>query len=63
MLPLSRETTRLDDLKQSLALYRLTLGQPRQEELLGFLKRRSSEGAEIAAALEQPIDLKPPITP
>jgi hypothetical protein len=28
MLPLSRESARLDDLKQSLALYRLTFGQP-----------------------------------
>jgi hypothetical protein len=60
MLPLSREATRLDDLKQSLALYRLTFGQPRQEELLEFLKRHSSEGTESAAALEQHIDLRPP---
>jgi hypothetical protein len=60
MLPLSRETTRLDDLKQSLALYRLTFGQPRQEELLEFLKRHSAEGPESAAAVEQHIDLRPP---
>jgi len=60
MLPLSRETARLDDLKQALTLYRLTLGQPRQEELLEFLKRRSSEGTEAAAALEHHIDLQPP---
>ena len=60
MLPLSRETTRVDDLKESLALYRLTFGQPRQEELLEFLKRRSSEGNESAAALNRHIDLRPP---
>lgn len=60
MLPLSRETTRVDDLKQSLALYRLTFGQPRQEELLEFLKRHSSEGNESAAALDRHIDLRPP---
>jgi hypothetical protein len=60
MLPLSRESTRLDDLKQSLPLYRLTFGQPRQEELLGFLKRHSSEETEAAAALEQHIDHRPP---
>ena len=60
MLPLSRETTRVDDLKQSLALYRLTFGQPRQEELLEFLKRHSSEGSESAAALNRHIDLRPP---
>jgi hypothetical protein len=63
MLPLSRESTRLDDLKQSLALYRLTLGQPRQEELLKFLKRRLSDGAETKEAMEQHIDLKPPAVP
>jgi len=63
MLPLSRESTRLDDLKQSLALYRLTLGQPRQEELLKFLKRRLSDGAEAKEAMEQHIDLKPPAVP
>ena len=60
MLPLSRETTRVDDLKQSLALYRLTFGQPRQEELLEFLKRHSSEGGESAAVLDRHIDLRPP---
>jgi hypothetical protein len=61
MLPLSRESTRLDDLKQSLALYRLTFGQPRQEELLEFLKRHPPEGAE-PSTMEQHIDLRPPIT-
>ena len=62
ILPLSREAMRLDDLKQSLALYRLTFGQPRQEELLEFLKRHSSETAE-PAALAQHIDLRPPAAP
>jgi hypothetical protein len=60
MLPLSRETTRVDDLKQSLALYRLTFGQARQDELLEFLKRYASEGKERSAALKQHIDLTPP---
>jgi hypothetical protein len=50
MLPLSRETTRVDDLKQSLPLCRLIFGQPRQEELLEFLKRHSSEGTTAASA-------------
>jgi hypothetical protein len=48
--PLSRETTRVDDLKQSLPLCRLIFGQPRQEELLEFLKRHSSEGTTAASA-------------
>jgi hypothetical protein len=60
MLPLSRETTRVDDLKQSLALYRLTFGQPRQEELLEFLKRHFSREKDITAALALHIDLRPP---
>ena len=60
MLPLSRETTRVDDLKQSLALYRLTFGQPRQEELLEFLKRHAAEGADTAGHLERHVDLRPP---
>ena len=62
VLPLSREASRLSDLKQSLALYRLTFGQPRQEELLEFLKRRSSEEAETSSSLEQHIDLRPPVS-
>ena len=60
MLPLSRETARVDDLKQSLALYRLTFGQPRQEELLEFLKRHAAEGADAAGVLERHVDLRPP---
>jgi hypothetical protein len=50
-MPLSRETTRVDDLKQSLALYRLTFGQPRQQELLEFLRWRSPGGAQAALAM------------
>lgn len=45
------QRTRVDDLKQSLALYRLTFGQPRQEELLELLKRHASEGVETAARI------------
>src|SRR5690606_17278456 len=33
-LPLAKEEQRLEDLKRSLAVYRLVFGQPRQEELL-----------------------------
>jgi hypothetical protein len=62
MLPLSRETTRMEDLKQSLALYRLTFGQPRQEELLEFLTRNSSQSTEPEVATRY-IDLRPPTAP
>lgn len=36
--PLSRDKGILDKLKQTIALYRLTFGQPRQEELIEVLK-------------------------
>ncbi|MDT8285322.1 MAG: helicase-related protein, partial [Thermovirgaceae bacterium] len=38
--PLSREESYYKHLKQSLALYRLVFGQPRQEDLLAHLERR-----------------------
>jgi hypothetical protein len=56
--PLSREEGRLVDLRRSLALYRLVMGQPRQEELIALLKDLSPEQAEqVGAALR--IDLSP----
>jgi hypothetical protein len=42
LLPqLSREADTYSDLKKSLALYRLAFGQPRQEELVEWLKNRA----------------------
>jgi hypothetical protein len=38
--PLSTDAARYRRLKDDLALYRLTFGQPRQEDLLEILKRR-----------------------
>jgi len=38
-LPLSRDVERLKDLKSTLVLYRMVFGQPRQEDLVEFLKR------------------------
>jgi hypothetical protein len=57
----SKESRRDRLIATPLALYRLTFGQPRQEKLLEFLKRHSPERAE-ATAMEQHIDLRPPIT-
>jgi hypothetical protein len=37
ILPFSRETQRLEWLKRSLTVYRLAFGQPRQDDLLGYL--------------------------
>jgi hypothetical protein len=56
MLPLSREETRITDLRRSVALYRLVFGQARQEELIRLLRTR-----EDGHLLEQyaTIDLLP----
>ncbi|WP_111721128.1 helicase-related protein [Homoserinimonas sp. OAct 916] len=53
--PLSRDLARTDRLKESLALYRLTLGQPRQEDMLEILRRRGISDSTVAT-----LDLRPP---
>ena len=40
LYPLSRDVANYDRLKEDLTLYRLTFGQPRQEDLLELLRRR-----------------------
>jgi hypothetical protein len=58
-LPLSRDHAKLADLKRGLAIYRLAFGQPRQEDLVAYLRRRFSED-EIKELLEEfKIDLSP----
>jgi len=58
-LPLSRDQDRWNQLQDSLALYRLVFGQPRQEDMLAALQRRG-----IASRPEEidnlRIDLRPP---
>lgn len=59
-MPFSAELTRLDEVLRILSLYRLSFGQPRQQELVeNLLKRKYSEAdlAEIRRALL--IDLAP----
>ena len=58
-LPLSRDRERWDQLQESLALYRLAFGQPRQEDMLAALHRRgiASQPDQIA---DLRIDLRPP---
>ena len=60
LLPLSREVGRLEDLRRSLAAYRCVIGQPRQEELLAFLRSRLSAEALAAFSQTVTIDLSPP---
>jgi len=52
MLPLSREHAQLQVLKKNLALYRLTFGQPRQDDLLSWLRTQSDGGALTSEQVE-----------
>lgn len=52
--PLSRDTGKARALKDDLALYRLAFGQPRQEDLLDFLRRRGVDGTNVVG-----LDLRP----
>lgn len=53
---LSLDGPRYDRLKRDLAMYRLAFGQPRQEDLLKLLSRRSDDELKSADV----IDLRPP---
>ncbi|QGN49837.1 helicase [Micromonospora sp. WMMC415] len=56
-LPLSQDLARYEQLKRDLALYRLTFGQPRQEDMLALL---TSAGLADQQAERDTIDLRPP---
>ena len=45
LLPFSREVDQLQRLLGSLAVYRLAFGQPRQEDLIEYLRRQRDEDA------------------
>ena len=55
--PLSTDIKRAGQLKKDLALYRLALGQPRQEDMLKLIGER--DDAEQVAQ-QQGLDLRPP---
>lgn len=55
--PLSADIKRAEQLKKDLALYRLALGQPRQEDMLKLIGER--EDADQVAQ-QQGLDLRPP---
>jgi len=57
MLPFSRETAQLAQLKRSLAIYRVVFGQPRQEELVTLLARADVVSDELDAWV---LRLEPP---
>ncbi len=58
--PLSRDTAKVVALKDDLALYRLAFGQPRQEDLLDFLKRRGVDSPGTAGIDLRPDAVRPP---
>ncbi|TKV80124.1 SWF/SNF helicase family protein [Bradyrhizobium elkanii] len=59
MLPFSREVTRLEWLKQSLTVYRLAFGQPRQDDLLEYLARLAGDGIGADVLNDLQIRLEP----
>ncbi len=59
ILPFSRESARLPQLRKSLAIYRLAFGQPRQEELVEFLGDRVSQDHLSRWLSQLRIDLSP----
>lgn len=60
LLPLSRDAERYRRLQRSLGLYRMVLGQPRQEDLVELLAHRGEDVEAIRAELH--VDLRPPRT-
>lgn len=59
VLPLSRDASKLDRLLKAVATYRLSFGQPRQEELIGYLAGRIPDD-EIASIIDRlKVDLTP----
>ncbi|MGE0487256.1 MAG: helicase-related protein [Gammaproteobacteria bacterium] len=59
VLPLSRDAARLESLLKAVATYRLSFGQPRQEELLRYLAGRVSPEALPALVARLRVDLGP----
>jgi hypothetical protein len=63
VLPLSTDASKLERLLKAVATYRLSLGQPRQEELLNHLAGRIPAD-ELTAIIERlRVDLSPRPTP
>jgi hypothetical protein len=60
LIPLSREVDQLRRLRASIAVYRLVIGMPRQEDLIAYLGDRFSQVELEALAQRLWIDLSPP---
>lgn len=60
VLPMSRDASKLERLLKQVALYRLSFGQPRQEELLKYLAGRIPEDDRATVVQRLRVDLSPP---
>lgn len=58
-MPLSREASRIIDLRKTLAVYRMVFGQPRQEDLLEYLMSLGQDNVDALIKVLR-IDLSPP---
>jgi len=58
VLPMSRDVNRIEALKRGLVLYRMVFGQPRQEDLMNFL-RGIMDDERMEEMLNLKIDLEP----
>lgn len=60
LYPMSRDITRFEVLRRSLAIYRMVFGQPRQDDLLEYLAERipANRLADLSSSWQ--IDLRPP---
>ena len=59
VVPMSRDESRLDNLQKGLGAYRLAFGQPRQEDLLAFLRSRFGDDIDTEVLEDLMLDLSP----
>ncbi len=58
-LPLTRDRARLEALRRTLVIYRMVIGQPRQDDLLAHLLSRAPPDRMKARRSRIEIDLRP----
>lgn len=56
-MPLSRELGRMEALRKTLVAYRMVFGQPRQEDLVGYLAARAGEDIDVDVLARLRVDL------
>lgn len=62
--PLSRDQERLEAIRRTMAIYRMVVGQPRQDDLVQYLLEQNSDVSAIdleVLSAELSIDLAPPL--